>query len=269
VRELRNKIARLGHVNLAACEELEEAQERAAFLFRERADVESSREQLRRILKDIEVRSSALFLATFQAVQEHFSGIFRTLFGGGRAQLCIEDPDHPLESGIEIKARPSGKEQRSIRLLSGGERTMTAVALLFAIFKANPAPCAFLDEVDAALDEDNTERFCALLAEFAKTSQFVMVSHSRRTMERAGRLIGIAMPEKGVSRPVLVDLAEVSGDGEIRGLSKKARGTKSPALERRRQASGREGRGLRPEANAPGEKRPGSRGAPLEALQEG
>jgi len=217
VRELRNKIARLGNVNLAAVEELAAAEERAEFLFRERDDLGRSREQLRKVLKEIETKSTAMFMETFTAVQEHFSGIFRSLFGGGKAQLLLEDPEHPLESGIEIKARPPGKELRSITLLSGGERTMTAVALLFAIFRSNPAPCAFLDEVDAALDEDNTERFCGMLDEFIGQSQFIIVTHSRRTMERADLLLGVTMPERGVSRPVAVTLEQVAEDGKISG----------------------------------------------------
>lgn len=218
IRELREKVARLGNVNLAAVEELEEAEQRSGFLFREKGDLEKSQEQLRRVLKDIETRSTKLFMETFERVRENFADCFRRLFGGGKAEIQLADPESPLEAGIEIRARPPGKEPRSITLLSGGERTLTAVALLFAIFRANPAPCAFLDEVDAALDEDNTERFCSMLEDFLDMSQFVIVTHSRRTMERSDLLIGVTMPERGVSRPVTVELEQVAEDGRIHPL---------------------------------------------------
>jgi chromosome segregation protein len=218
IRELRERIIRLGNVNLAAVEELEAAETRASFILRERDDLIDSREQLKKVLKSIEEQSTGLFAKTFEAVSEHFSIIFRRLFGGGKAEIFLENPELPLESGIEIKARPPGKEFRSITLLSGGERTMTAVALLFAIFRANPAPCAFLDEVDAALDEDNTDRFCRMLMEFNDQSQFVVVSHSKRTMERADLLYGVTMPERGVSRRVAVRLEQLDEEGRFRDL---------------------------------------------------
>ena len=215
IRALRDRVARLGNVNMAAVEELEEAEGRSELLFREQADLDQSRVQLQKVLREIEQRSTALFLETFNAVKEHFSVLFRKLFGGGKAEILLENPDEPLESGIEIRARPPGKELRSITLLSGGERTMTAVSLLFAIFRANPAPCADLDALDAALDEDNTERFCRLLDEFLERSQFVIVTHSRRTMERADMLLGVTMPERGVSRPITVRLEQIGDDGAI------------------------------------------------------
>lgn len=219
IRRLRDKIARLGNVNMAAVEELEEAEKRATFIFRERDDLLDSRDQLKKILRDIEAQSTDMFVQTFNSVREHFSVIFRKLFGGGKAEMFLEQEDTPLESGIEIKARPPGKEFRSITLLSGGERTMTAVALLFAIFRANPAPCAFLDEVDAALDEDNTERFCIMLEEFTEQSQFVVVTHSKRTMERANLLYGVTMPERGVSRRVAVRLEQMDDHGQITDIA--------------------------------------------------
>lgn len=219
IRQLRDRIARLGNVNLAAVEELEEAEGRAGFIFRERDDLLDARDQLKKVLKEIETQSTQMFVDTFEAVSEHFSSIFRRLFGGGKAEIFFEDPACPLESGIEIKARPPGKEFRSITLLSGGERTMTAVALLFAIFRAHPAPCAFLDEVDAALDEDNTERFCLMLEDFTAESQFVVVTHSKRTMEKATLLYGVTMPERGVSRRVAVQLEQLNAEGQIADLA--------------------------------------------------
>lgn len=218
VRQLREKIARLGNVNLAAVEELEEAEERSRMIFSERDDLDESRARLGKILKNLEEQSTELFVKTFDDVSHHFSEIFRRLFGGGKAEMFLENPAAPLESGIEIKARPPGKEFRSITLLSGGERTMTAVALLFAIFRANPAPCAFLDEVDAALDEDNIERFCSMVKDFTDRSQFVVVTHSKRTMEAAELLYGVTMPERGVSRRVAVRVEHLDEEGNFKDV---------------------------------------------------
>jgi chromosome segregation protein len=215
IRELRERIFRLGTVNHAAIEELEAAEARERFILAERTDLERGREELRGILRGIEAESTALFLATFGKVREHFSAIFRRLFGGGKADILLEDESRPLESGIEIKARPPGKELRSITLLSGGERSMTAVALLFAIFRAHPAPCAFLDEVDAALDEDNIERFVRMVEESRGENQFIVITHSKRTMEHADLLYGVTMPERGVSRRVAVRLEQVDEQGRI------------------------------------------------------
>ncbi|MSR74670.1 MAG: chromosome segregation protein SMC [Planctomycetes bacterium] len=216
VRELKERIQRLGNVNLAAVEELEAAEQRSEFILRERDDLVKSKEHLYRVLKSIEEQSTQLFLDTFNAVREHFSVVYRRLFGGGRAEINLENPDLPLESGIEIRAKPPGKELQSISLLSGGERSLTAVALLFAIFRAHPAPCAFLDEVDAALDEENTERFVRLVAEWREKSQFIVVSHAKRTMEHADRLFGVTMPERGVSRRVSVRIEQIDAQGNLR-----------------------------------------------------
>jgi chromosome segregation protein len=216
VKDLKERIARLGNVNLAAVEELEAAEQRNSFIVGERDDLLKAKEQLQKVAKSIEEQSTTLFLETFNAVREHFSVVYRRLFGGGRAEISLENVDLPLECGIEIKAQPPGKELQSITLLSGGERSLTAVALLFAIFRAHPAPCAFLDEVDAALDEENTERFVRLVAEWRQKSQFVVVTHSKRTMEHADRLFGVTMPERGVSRRVSVRIEQVDADGRIK-----------------------------------------------------
>jgi chromosome segregation protein len=143
-------------------------------------------------------------LKNFEAIHVNFSELFRKLFGGGRAEIILEDPDDVLECGIEIVARPPGKQLQSISLLSGGEKTMTAVALLLAIFKSKPSPFCLLDEVDAALDEANIERFCLLVQEFLKDSQFIIITHSRRTMSIADVIYGITMQEQGVSKKVSV-----------------------------------------------------------------
>src|SRR4029077_18510311 len=145
-----------------------------------------------------------MFLETFAAIREQFQDLFRRLFGGGMADVVLEQPDDPLESGIEIIARPPGKDMRSISLMSGGERTMTAVALLLAIFRGKPSPFCLLDEVDAALDEANIGRFTAVLREFLDRSQFIIVTHSKKTMSCADVLYGITMQESGISKQVAV-----------------------------------------------------------------
>ncbi len=231
IKELKDRISRLGNVNHAAIDELEEAEKRSTFILAEKEDLDKGREELRRVLKGIEEESTALFMNAFNSVREHFSNIFRKLFGGGKADILLENEATPLESGIEIKARPPGKELRSITLLSGGERSMTAVALLFAIFRAHPAPCAFLDEVDAALDEDNTERFVRMVEEARGDSQFVVVTHSKRTMERADLLFGVTMPERGVSRRVAVRLEQLDDQGNLKDVAAVERAAAAEPLE--------------------------------------
>ena len=144
----------------------------------------------------------------FEFLRENFQGLFRKLFGGGRADILLTDPDDVLDSGIEILARPPGKELRSLSLLSGGEKTMTALAMLFSIFKSKPSPFCLLDEVDAALDQANTERFAKLLMEFVNESQFIIISHAKRTMSMADVLYGVTMQEPGVSKRISVRFQE-------------------------------------------------------------
>ena len=144
------------------------------------------------------------FTRTFEQIRGHFQELFRKLFGGGRADIVLADPDNPLECGIEILAKPPGKETRTLSLLSGGERTLAAVALLLSVFRTRPSPFAILDEVDAALDEANVDRFNMLLTEFLERSQFIVITHSKRTMQSADVLYGITMQEPGVSKRVSV-----------------------------------------------------------------
>jgi chromosome segregation protein len=208
VSELKTRLDRLGHVNLDAIRELEELEEKSRFLQEQKDDLVSSRESLLRTIREINERSRVLFLETFESVREEFRKTFRKLFGGGRADVMLEDESDPLECGIEIVARPPGKELRSIGLLSGGERTMAAVALMFAFFAARPTPFVILDEVDAALDEANIDRFLGLLEEHLTRSQFVIITHSRRTMSVADAIYGVTMAESGVSRKVAMRLAQ-------------------------------------------------------------
>jgi chromosome segregation protein len=154
------------------------------------------------IIETINADSRRLFTETLDAVKGHFQDLFRKLFGGGMADIVLENPADVLESGIEITARPPGKELRSISLLSGGEKTMTAVALLLAIFRSRPSPFCLLDEVDAALDEANTARLAAVLRDFLDRSQFIIITHKKRTMAMADVLYGITMQESGISKQV-------------------------------------------------------------------
>jgi chromosome segregation protein len=155
-------------------------------------------------------QSRERFTEVFEAIRGHFNESFRRLFGGGRADVFLTEGEDVLESGVEIVARPPGKELRSISLLSGGERTMTAVALLFAIYQARPSPFCILDEVDAALDESNVGRFTAMVRDFIDKSQFIMITHNKRTMTMCDRLYGISMAEPGVSSRVLLELDRVA-----------------------------------------------------------
>lgn len=204
IAELRRKITRLGGVNLEALDELAHVEERARTLQTQLDDLYAARRSLDDILQRINQDSERAFLATFEAVRSHFQELFRKLFGGGQADVLLENPNAPLESGIEIVARPPGKELRSISLLSGGEKTLAAVALLLAIFRSKPSPFCILDEVDAALDEMNIGRFTSVLREFTDLSQFIVITHSKKTMTAVDALFGITMQESGVSKPVAI-----------------------------------------------------------------
>ncbi|MBN2212005.1 MAG: chromosome segregation protein SMC [Sedimentisphaerales bacterium] len=204
IDDLRGKIDRLGNINLDAITEQEELEKRSEYLTRQLKDLEQSRRDLEKLIEKINVESEQLFRANFEAIRVNFSELFRKLFGGGRAEVVLEDPDNILECGIDIIARPPGKQLQSISLLSGGEKTMTAVALLMAIFKSKPSPFCLLDEVDAALDEANTERFTLVVRDFVRDSQFIIITHARRTMAIADIIYGVTMQEQGVSKKVSV-----------------------------------------------------------------
>ncbi len=207
--ELRGKMERLGNVNLDALQELQELEERHGFLSKQRDDLTDSQRQLEQLIEKLNSESRDQFRATLEQIREHFRALFRRLFGGGRADILLEDPENLLECGIEIVAQPPGKELQSIGLMSGGEKSMTAIALLMSIFKTKPAPFTILDEVDAALDEANNQRFNAIVKEFQKETQFIIITHSKWTMNTADRLYGITMQEPGVSTRVSVELNAV------------------------------------------------------------
>ncbi len=208
IGELRGKIERLGNVNLDAIDEQEGLEKRHDFLSSQVQDLNKSKAQLQQLISRLNKNSREKFRETFEEIRVHFQQIFRKLFGGGRADIVLEDAEDILEAGIEVIARPPGKETRSISLLSGGEKSMTALALLFSVFKTKPSPFCFLDEVDAALDEANNERFDMLLREFQKDSQFIVITHSKRTMSIVDELIGITMQTRGVSKKISVKFDE-------------------------------------------------------------
>jgi chromosome segregation protein len=210
IEDLRGKIERLGNVNLDAINEQAELETRQQFLSTQRDDLRTSEKQLVGLIDTLNNESRQRFLETFTAVQGHFTALFRKLFGGGKAELTLMDPNDVLECGIEIMARPPGKEPQSISLLSGGEKTMTAIALLLAVFRSRPSPFVLLDEVDAALDEANNIRFNHVVQEFSQQSQFVVITHSKRTMSIADVIYGITMQEAGVSKRVGVRFEEES-----------------------------------------------------------
>ncbi|MEW6355067.1 MAG: chromosome segregation protein SMC [Planctomycetota bacterium] len=208
IQKLHEKIRRLGAVNLAALDDQKALQERLDFLTAQRDDLAKSEQDLHRVIRHLNRECRERFMKTYEAVRENFKILFRKLFGGGRADIIIEENldenSDPLEAGIEILAQPPGKAPSSISLLSGGERTLTTVALLFAIFKAKPSPFCILDEVDAALDDKNVGRFVELLQEFLSDSQFIIITHNKRTMSVADILYGITMQDSGVSKRVAV-----------------------------------------------------------------
>jgi chromosome segregation protein len=207
IAELRGKIERLGNVNLDAIQEQTDLEQRHGFLSTQVEDLNSSKGQLQQLINRLNKVSREKFVETFELVRGHFQLIFRKLFGGGKADIILEQGPEidVLDAGIEIIAKPPGKETRSISLLSGGEKAMTAIALLFSVFKAKPSPFCFLDEVDAALDEANNERFDMIIKEFQKDSQFIVITHSKRTMSSADMLYGITMQTQGVSKKISVN----------------------------------------------------------------
>jgi chromosome segregation protein len=228
IADLRRKLNQIGNVNLDALDELNELESRFASLSTQFEDLTKAKSLLEQIISKINADSRRLFSETLETVKTHFQGLFRKLFGGGQADIVLEEGVDILDSGIEVIARPPGKEPRNISLLSGGEKTLTCVALLLAIFQYRPSPFCVLDEVDAALDEANIERFIGVLQEFLAWTQFIVVTHSKKTMTCATTLYGVTMQESGVSKRVAVRFEDVSEQGEIR-LSEEAAAAPSAA----------------------------------------
>ncbi len=203
---LKDKVARIGEVNLAALSDFKVANERYLFLQKQQEDLAESILSLHQTVEKMDKTTKKLFLDTFEEVNEKFKSIFQRLFLGGKAELSLVDPEDPLETGIEITASPLGKSMHNITLLSGGEKSMTAIALVFAILKVRPSPFVLLDEVDAALDEANVVRFQEMLKEMSEKTQFIIITHNQKSMSFANTLYGVTMEERGVSKVVSVNL---------------------------------------------------------------
>jgi chromosome segregation protein len=206
INRLTEEIAALGAVNLAALQELGTAQERKTFLDAQATDLAQAVETLEAAIKRIDRETRDLLQETFDIVSKNFSEMFPALFGGGNASLRLTG-EEILDAGLHVFAQPPGKKNQSIQLLSGGEKALTAISLVFSLFKLNPAPFCLLDEVDAPLDDSNTGRFCDLVRQMSGQTQFLFITHNKITMELAGQLVGVTMPEPGVSKIVEVDVA--------------------------------------------------------------
>jgi chromosome segregation protein len=226
VTDIKRRLDAMGPVNLDAIEEFEELEERYNFLRKQHDDLVSSKTELLEVIERINTETQRLFAETFAQVRINFQTMFKELFGEkGQADLTLLDESDPLESGIEVIAKPPGKKLQSITLLSGGERSMTAVALLFSIYMIKPSPFCVLDELDAPLDESNINRFVKVLDRFIDRSQFIIVTHSKRTMARADVMYGVTMEEFGVSKPVGMRLTSDEGhktSGDAKTAAQKA-----------------------------------------------
>lgn len=216
IGKMRRKLKQLGHVNTDSLQELDELETRFARLSGQLQDLVEAKNTLEEIIRRINVESKRMFVDSFTQIRQNFQELFRKLFGGGEGDVVLEDPEDVLECGIDVVARPPGKELRSISLLSGGEKTMTAVALLLAIFKSKPSPFCILDEVDAALDEGNVNRYLAVIKEFQQWTQFIVITHHKRTMVGADVLYGVTMEEAGVSKRMSVRFEDISENGQFK-----------------------------------------------------
>jgi len=206
-REIKNRMKELGEVNVGAIKEYESVSERYEFLSEQRNDILGAMNSLKKIIDDMDKTIKQSFKESFDQIVLNFEGAFTELFGGGAAELRLEDENNPLECGIEIVAQPPGKKLQNINLMSGGEKTMTAIALMFAVLKAKPTPFCILDEVEAALDDSNIDRFARYLTNFSEI-QFALVTHQKATMEYADVLYGVTMPEQGISKIISLKLGD-------------------------------------------------------------
>jgi chromosome segregation protein len=212
--QLERQITELGAVNLAAIQELETEQTRKQYLDSQCKDLTDASETLEDAIRKIDKETRGRLQTTFDEANRHFSELFMTLFGGGQARLELLG-EEILDTGMQVFAQPPGKKNSTIHLLSGGEKALTALALVFALFRLNPAPFCLMDEVDAPLDDSNTERFCTMVKKMSEKTQFLYVSHNKITMEMAQQLIGVTMQESGVSRIVDVDMEQAVKIAEV------------------------------------------------------
>ena len=212
IGELRGKIKALGSVNVDAIEEYKAVKERYEFLSAQKADLETSRDNLNKVIASMQELMEDLFNKQFAEINKSFCKVFSELFGGGSGRLYLSEPDNVLESGIEIEAQLPGKALQNMSLYSGGERSMIATALLFAILAVKPTPFCVLDEIDAALDDVNVSRFATYLKNYLDDTQFIVITHRRGTMEAANMLYGVTMQEKGVTKMLSLAIDDVSDD---------------------------------------------------------
>jgi len=208
LEQIQNRINRLGPINLAAISELKEYQERKTYLDEQTSDLVTALESLETAIRQIDHETKQRFKETFDAINERFAKLFPQLFGGGQAKLVLNNEEDYLTSGVQVMAQPPGKRNSTIHQLSGGEKALTAIALVFSLFELNPAPFCILDEIDAPLDDANIGRFCALVKEMSNHVQFIFITHNKIAMEMAQQLIGVTMHEPGVSRLVAVDVEQ-------------------------------------------------------------
>ena len=208
VSELKEAIKELGSVNVDSIDEYKKTKERYDFMCEQRLDLESSANKLRKVIIDMTKEMQEQFAQKFKEINKNFNDVFIELFGGGKAELILEDENNILECGIDIRVQPTGKKLQNMMLLSGGEKAFTAIALLFAILKINPAPFCILDEIEAALDDVNVYRFAEYLKKFSKQTQFLVITHRKGTMEVADTVYGITMEENGISKLLSMKLAK-------------------------------------------------------------
>jgi chromosome segregation protein len=213
LRALKAKIEGLGPVNMMALEELQESEERFTFLETQRQDLLVSIEDIAQAIREIDEVSRRQFIEAFNAINKNFAESFRTLFGGGIGEMRLSDDTDP-DSGLDIVAQPPGKRLQNVLLLSGGEKALAALALLIAVFRFTPSPFCILDEVDAPLDESNVDRFTRLINQMSQHTQFILITHNKRTMEIAKLMYGVTMEEPGVSKLVSVRFDEVEAEPE-------------------------------------------------------
>ena len=209
IGELKRKIGALGTPNLGAIEEYARVNERYTYLTGQRDDVLTSKRELESIIRNITQEMTAIFVTEFAKINEYFGKVFVEMFGGGKGELILEDPAEPLTCGIEIRVQPPGKQLKTITLLSGGEKAFVAIALYFAILKVRPTPFCMLDEIDAALDDRNVERFASYLRNLSRKTQFIVITHRRGTMEASDVLYGVTMQEQGISKLLRLDLNQM------------------------------------------------------------
>lgn len=209
INDLKTEIRELGPVNVSAIEDYSKTKERYSFMVKQREDLVKSEEKLKLIIREMLTTMKKQFMEEFQLINRNFNEVFRDLFDGGRAEIVLEDPENVLECGIDITAQPPGKKLQNMMLLSGGERAMTAIALLFAILKLRPAPFCILDEIEASLDDANVYKFAEYIKKFSNTTQFIVITHRKGTMESSDALYGVTMQEYGVSSVVSLKLSDV------------------------------------------------------------